>query len=116
MKIHFQADADFNQIIIKAMLRREPSIDIQTALSANLQGLSDIEVLNLASKDNRVLLTHDRKTMPKHFASFITGETSSGVLIIPQKLPISQVVEELILIWSVTEAEEWINRIYSLTI
>ena len=31
MKIRFQADADLNQIIVLATVRREPSIDFQTA-------------------------------------------------------------------------------------
>lgn len=54
--------------------------------------------------------------MPKHFADFITTETSWEVLIISKKLPIAQVVEDLILIWAASEAEEWINRIYSLPV
>ena len=32
MKIRFQADADLNQVIVKAVQRREPSIVFQTAL------------------------------------------------------------------------------------
>lgn len=39
MKIRFQADADLNQIIVKATLRREPGIDFQTAHAAGLEGL-----------------------------------------------------------------------------
>lgn len=31
MKVRFQADADFNQIIVKVILRREPSVDFQIA-------------------------------------------------------------------------------------
>lgn len=34
MKIRFQADAHFNQIIVKATLRLEPGIDFQTAHAA----------------------------------------------------------------------------------
>jgi hypothetical protein len=116
MKVRFQADADFNQIIVKATLRRESSIDFQTAHQANLHGLSDREVLSRAVKESRVFVTHDRKTMPRHFADFILSETSSGVLIISQRFPIAQAAEEIILIWAASEAEEWINRIYSLPI
>ena len=43
MRVRFQADADINRIIIKAALRREPTIDFQTAESANLVGLHDLE-------------------------------------------------------------------------
>jgi hypothetical protein len=111
MKIRFQADADLNQIILLATIRREPAIDFQTALAAGLANLNDKEVLAMASREGRALVTHDRKTMPRHFSEFITTETSSGVIIIPQYLPVASAVEDLILIWFATEAEEWINRI-----
>jgi hypothetical protein len=114
MRVRFQADADLNEIVVKATLRREPGIDFQTAPAAGLAGLSDKEVLALASRSGRVLVMHDRKTMPKHFSEFIATQPSGGVLIVPQKLPVTQVVADLILIWTVTEADEWTNRIYSL--
>lgn len=114
MKVCFQADVDLNQVIVKATLRREPNIDFQTALAANLDGLSDTDVLAFAASTGRVLVTHDRKTMPRYFAEFIANEQSSGVLVIPQKLSIRAVVDDLILIWAASVAEEWINRIQSL--
>jgi hypothetical protein len=110
MKVRFQADADLNHIIIKATLRREPSIDFQTAHAASLVGVEDPEVLTLATQAGRVLVTHDRKTMPKYFAEFIGHTSSSGVIVIPQKLPIRAAVEDLLLIWTASEAEEWVNR------
>ena len=111
MKVRFQADADLNQIILLATVRREPAIDFQTAITAGLPGINDPEVLAMAAREGRVLVTHDRKTMPRHFAEFITRATSPGLLVIPQSLSAAAAVEGLILIWSVTEAEEWINRI-----
>jgi hypothetical protein len=111
MKVRFQADADLNQIILLATMRREPAIDFQTAMAAGLPGVDDPKVLTRAATDGRVLVTHDRKTMPRHFAEFIDREASPGLLVIPQSLSVAAAVEDLILIWSVTEAEEWINRI-----
>lgn len=111
MKIKFQADADFNQIILNATIRSEPLIDFQSAVTAGLEGISDEDVLALAAKSGRVLVTHDQSTMPTHFANFITTKQSAGVLIVPQHIPFSVVADELILIWLVTEPEEWINRI-----
>jgi hypothetical protein len=111
MSVRFQADADLNHIIVKATLRREPSIDFQTAYAAGLTGIRDPEVLALAAHAGRVLVTHDRKTMPKHFAAFIGHTTSSGVIVIPQKLPVRAAVEDLLLVWTASEAEEWRNRI-----
>ena len=68
----------------------------------------------MASREGRALVTHDRRTMPRYFSEFITTETSSGVIIVSQRLPVASAVEDLLLIWSATEAEEWINRIWFL--
>jgi hypothetical protein len=111
MKVRFQADADLNQIILLATIRREPAIDLQTATMAGLSGLDDMQVLERAATEDRVLVTHDRKTMPRHFSEFIAKQSSPGLLVIPQYLSVVAAVEDLILIWSATEAEEWVNRI-----
>lgn len=63
MKIRFQADADFNQILLLATVRRESAIDFQTATAAALAGLVDEQVLTRAADDGRLLVTHDRRTM-----------------------------------------------------
>jgi hypothetical protein len=116
MKVRFQADANFNQILLKATLRYEPSIDFRTANDAGLASLSDKQVLAIAANEGRVLVTHDRKTMPTHFADFITSNISAGVIIVPQKIAINAAVEDLVLIWAATESEEWVNRIQTLPI
>ena len=51
MPIRFQADTDLNQIIVSAVVRRYPEIDIRTATVAGLAGLKDAEVL--AARDAR---------------------------------------------------------------
>jgi len=114
MNIRFQADADLNQIIVKATLRLEPSIDFQTAQAADLAGLRDPDVLRLAAEQGRILVSHDRKTMPTHFGQFILSASSPGLLIVSQKVPISHAAEDLLLIWSASEPHEWINRLRSL--
>ena len=110
MRVRYQADADLNLVILLAAVRREPAIDFQTAVAAGLAGLTDPEVLALAAREGRVLVTHDQRTMPHHFAEWIKTETSPGLILVPQRLPISVAVEELLLIWGATDAEEWTNR------
>ena len=114
MRIRFQADADFNQNIVRAVKRLQPEIDFQTADEAGLRGLDDLEVLAASAREGRVLVTHDRHTMPQHFAAFVTTQHSPGVFILSQYLPIRQAVEELQLIWEASEAEEWIDIIQAL--
>jgi len=116
MRLRFQADADFNNIIVAAAVRRFPEIDFRGAVLAGLAGLTDAEVLALAAKDGRVLVTHDPTTMPAHFGMFIGSTKSPGVIVVPQSLATRQVVDELALIWAATDAEEWVNRIVYLPI
>lgn len=113
-RVRFQADADFRQAIVVGVIRRQPNLDFQSAYTAKLEGKKDSEVLAIAAQDNRVLVTHDRKTMPDEFGRFILSNTSPGVLIVSQSLSISGVIEALILVWEATTAEEWINQIMSL--
>ena len=116
MKIRFQADADLNQIIVKATLRLEPGIDFQTAHAGGLANLDDASVLKRAAEQGRIVVSHDRKTMPGHFGQFILSDESPGLLIVSQKLPVYRVAEDLFLIWSASKPEEWVNRIRSLPI
>jgi hypothetical protein len=112
VKIRFLADADLNKIIVRGVLRREPSVDFQTALSAGLRGMGDSAVLALAAASGRALVSHDVSTMPSHFRSFReAGNTSSGVFLIPQRLDVATSIEELLLIWLASDAQDWENRL-----
>jgi predicted nuclease of predicted toxin-antitoxin system len=114
VNVRYQADADLNQTIVTGVLRRESKIDFQTATAAGLKGVKDSEVLAIAAQQGRILVSHDRKTMPSEFAVFITSNQSSGVIIVSRKLPTEVVIEQLLLIWAASNAEEWINRIAKL--
>jgi hypothetical protein len=113
LSIHFQADNDLKRIIVDATLRRELRIDFQTAQAARLDDLDDEAVLRLAASQSRILVSHDKRTMPKALASFVaSGGASPGVLlVIPQSAPIREVVEALILIWADDRASDWNNVI-----
>jgi hypothetical protein len=111
MKISFQADSDLNQAIVTGVLRHEPTVDFQTSNVANLSGLSDLEVLSFVAREGRVLVSHDQRTMPRYFAEFIVTQTSPGVIIVLQSLPIGEAINGLIKIWQTLNAEDWVNRI-----
>lgn len=95
MQIRFQADYDFNKKIVRALLHRYPSVDFQTAHEAGLEGLSDEEVLHIAARENRILVSHDVNTMPVHFSNFIVNQVSPGIILVSQSLPIKIALEEL---------------------
>jgi hypothetical protein len=113
VSIRFQADNDLKRIIVDATLRREPSIDFQTAQAAGLDGLDDELVLLRAAEQGRILVSHDKRTMPRRFAEFIRqGGTSPGVLlVIPQDAPVRSVADTLILIWADNRPDDWVNLV-----
>ncbi len=87
-------------------------MDFKSANDAGLEGVPDPAVLALAAQQERILVSHDFQTMPKHFGDFLQAHGSSpGVFLVPQYVPIREAIEELVLIWSVSDAEEWRNRI-----
>ncbi len=92
------------------MRRREPGL-VRTSLEAGLESLHDLDVLERAADQGRVLVSHDRRTMPHHFATFIGRQNSPGVLIVSQRTATTAAIDELLLIWTASEAEEWVNRI-----
>jgi hypothetical protein len=111
MKVRFQTDADFNRLISAGLLRIEPLIDLMTADEASLRGRPDPEVLAHCVREGRMLLSHDARTMPRHFAGVLAMGDSPGLMIVPQSMSIGKAVEDLHLVWSLTEAEEWVNTI-----
>lgn len=111
MRPRFQADADLNHKIVLGFRRREPAADFLDAKQGHLIGISDPEILTLTARSGRMLVSHDRKTMPRHFAHFITHSPSPGLIVVGQHLEIGSAIEDLLLIWAASEAEEWVGKI-----
>ena len=82
MSIQFLADADLKFAIVTGSRLREPAIDFVNAVEADLGGIGDPEVLRVAASQERILVSHDKKTLPGHFARFLAQEyRSPGVFL-----------------------------------
>jgi len=115
MKIRFQADNDLHEDILRSAKRLRPAIDFQRAPELGLHtGIDDPEVLRLCAEQSRLLVTHDRHTMPRHFIEFIKDHDSPGIFIVSRKLSIGKAAEWLVLYWETSEAEEYQNQIIDL--
>ena len=110
MSVAFLADANLDQNIVAGVLRREPEVDFALPQGVIPDGMKDPEVLKTAASLGRILVTHDIRTMPRHFWDFIEYNRSPGLILVPRALAIGQVIEQLLLIWRISEAEEWVNR------
>jgi len=111
MKIKFLADENLRRAIVQGLRRREPFASFTQAYEAGATGKDDLTVLRIAAEQNRILVSQDLRTMPGHFRAFVAKQASPGVILIPQNLPVSTAIEQLVMIWLASEAEEWLNQI-----
>jgi len=110
--IRFLADESLNHHIVAACLRREPALDFLSAANARINGMPDLEVLSLAANQGRILGTHDIRTIPRYFGEFLAGgESSAGVFLVNQRVPVATVADWLVLVWAASDTGEWENRI-----
>jgi hypothetical protein len=109
VQVRFLGDANLDQDIVAGILRREPQVDFELPQGIIPQGTRDPEVLAIAASLDRILVTHDVRTMPRHFGEFVTRNNSPGLILIPRSMPIAQAIEELLLIWHASQADEWTN-------
>jgi predicted nuclease of predicted toxin-antitoxin system len=110
--VRYLADASLHHAIVAGCARREPAIDFLSAHAAKLRAIDDPDVLAIAAEQGRILVTHDFRTMPKHFAEFLAATGSSpGVFLVKQRTRLAEVIDELVLVWTASEPEDWSNRI-----
>lgn len=105
-------DQDLDHVILRGLLLRVPNLDVITAHQVGLSKASDPEVLSWAAEQERIIVTHDRRTMPYHAASRIArAEKVAGIVVVSRQLPISQVINDLEIIVSCSDMIEWENVI-----
>lgn len=105
-------DQDLDHVILRGLLLRVPNLDVITAHQVGLSNTSDPDLLAWAAEHKRIVVTHDRRTMPYHATSRISrAEKIAGIIIVSRRLPVSQVINDLEIIVSCSEMIEWENII-----
>ena len=67
----FLADENFDNNIIRGLLRRQPNIDIIRVQDVGLSGRDDPTVLEWAAQEQRILLTHYDKLQQSKIRLFL---------------------------------------------
>src|SRR5260370_41023446 len=102
-----QAAAEVFRKLVCAVRRRELAIDFASAADAELDGVPDPEVLEIAARQGRILITHDRRTMLEHFRRRLKeGKSSPGVFLVSQFALLGPVLETLVLVLTATVAAD----------
>lgn len=110
--LRFLSDENFNNDIIRGLLLRAPSLDVIRVQDLPLIGADDHQVLDWAAEAGRIVLTHDRATMPTAaFHRITANSTMPGVFVFGDRLPPGQVIGELLLIAECSEPSDWAGRV-----
>jgi hypothetical protein len=110
--VRFLADEDFDNDIIRGVIRRLREVDIVRVQDVGLSGRHDREVLEWAAGQRRVLLTHDVSTMKTHaFARLAQGLPMPGVFAVSQSVPIGRAIDDIVLIAECSLEGEWEGQV-----
>ncbi|MEL6604648.1 MAG: DUF5615 family PIN-like protein [Cyanobacteria bacterium J06614_10] len=110
--IKFLADENFNNQIVRGVLRQNPIIDIARVQDVGLQGKDDPNVLDWAAKDERIVLTHDVATMITFaYERVQAGLPMPGLFEVRRGIPVGVVIEEIILIAECSLDKEWEGQV-----
>ena len=108
-------DENFHHDILRGVRRRLPEADLLTVQEAGLRGMSDPELLAWAAAEQRILVTHDLKTIPKYaYERLAASEYVAGVFALPTATSMSVAIEEIVLLISCSDARQWENGVFHL--
>lgn len=110
--LRFLADENFNADVVRGLLLRLPALDVVRAQDVGLLGLDDPKILAWAASNERIVLTHDRNTMAGYADELASQDRAmAGVFVVHDRIGVGQAIDELLLIASCSEQDEWKQRI-----
>ena len=102
------ADENFNGSIFRGLLLRSPELDLVRVQDVGLTGIDDEAVLEWAAARNRLLLTHDFKTIPKYaYERLQSGLPMPGVIVCDVYFPVRDGIDEIQLIAECSDPGEY---------
>ncbi|AFY34417.1 DUF5615 family PIN-like protein [Calothrix sp. PCC 7507] len=108
----FLADENFNNQIVRGILRQSPDIDIVRVQDVDLSGADDPTVLAWASQEGRIVLTHDVATMTTFaYQRIQAGLSMPGLFEVSRRVPVGLAIEEIILIAECSIEGEWEGQV-----
>jgi hypothetical protein len=91
-------DQNFNGHIVEGLRRRDPDLDLNHVRDVGLEAAPDPTILEWAATQDRVLLTHDRRSIPAlAYVRVAPGHRMPGVFLVSDRMPPGQAIDEIIL-------------------
>ena len=109
--LQLATDENLNGDIVRGLLFRLPDLNLVRVQDVEIKGAIDPVVLAWAAQNHRIVVTHDRATLPAFaYERVVAGEPMPGVFIINDRLPVRRAIEELVLVSTCSEASEWVSN------
>jgi len=106
------ADENFNNDIVRGLLRRRPGLDIVRVQDVGLSGADDTTILEWVAQEGRVLLTHDVSTVTHHaYERVQAGKSMPGVFEVSRGVPIGVAIEDILLLAECSLDDEWEGQV-----
>ena len=97
--LQFLSDENFNGDIVRGLFLRQSDLDLIRVQDMGLQETSDTEILEWAAVNNRIILTHDKATMPDFaYQRLIKRRRMSGLFVVSDRITTRQAIDELLLV------------------
>lgn len=110
--LRFAVDENFNNDILRGVLRRLPDLDIIRIQDTEIAEADDPRVLEWAAQTNRVLLTHDVSTITRHaYERIEAGLSMPGVFEVGRSVSIRSAIEDILLLAECSFGGEWEGKI-----
>jgi hypothetical protein len=110
--IHFLADENFNNDILRGVLRRVPDAHIVRIQDTELAGKPDTLVLEWAAQHDYIVLSHDVSTMRGFFYDRVkAGQPVPGLFLVHGTKSIGDIVDSLEVILLISDQTEWAGEL-----
>lgn len=101
------SDENFNGDIVRGLFLRQPKLDLLRVQDVGLREVDDPAILAWAAQNERILLTHDRATIPDFaYERLVKGEVMAGMFVVNDRMPIRQAIVKLSLLVDCSEQAE----------
>ena len=107
-------DENVDPLYRQELLRRETTLVVWRVgdISAPPDTTLDPDILIWCEQNAFILVTNNRKSMPPHLQNHLAqGRHIPGILVLNPKMSVGETIEELVLIWGVSEEVEYLDRI-----
>jgi len=110
--LRLAADENFNNKIVRGLLRRKPNADFVRVQDVGLSAADDPTVLEWAAEQGRVVVSHDVSTLRKYAYERVAGGLRMpGVFEVPNTLGIGRAIDDLLLMVECSLEGEWEGQV-----